>query len=133
MAAFVTAHEGPSKSAKQAATDQLLLMVRQTAELVAPYFMASGATSQLFGKDSMHEVALLLLLLHMQTTCSSTRCTGLTILCCLSWAPATAAPHPAGMGHPLSPSTNSCGQTRVDVSVLRRLFWACCRHVQRLC
>jgi hypothetical protein len=42
MAAFVTAHEGPSKSAKQAATDQLLLMVRQTAELVAPYFMASG-------------------------------------------------------------------------------------------
>lgn len=42
MAAFVTAHEGPGKSAKQAATDQLLLMVRQTAELVAPYFMASG-------------------------------------------------------------------------------------------
>eukprot|EP00882_Tetradesmus_deserticola_P009822 GHRQ01010379.1.p1 GENE.GHRQ01010379.1~~GHRQ01010379.1.p1 ORF type:complete len:506 (+),score=131.29 GHRQ01010379.1:324-1841(+) len=41
IAAFVTAHEGP-KSAKQAATDQLLLMVRQTAELVAPYFMASG-------------------------------------------------------------------------------------------
>jgi hypothetical protein len=46
MAAFVTAHEGPSKSAKQAATDQLLLMVRQTAELVAPYFMASGKVSR---------------------------------------------------------------------------------------
>ncbi|KAF6258194.1 hypothetical protein COO60DRAFT_1693439 [Scenedesmus sp. NREL 46B-D3] len=42
MAAFVAAHEGPTKGAKQAATDQLLLMVRQTAELVAPYFMASG-------------------------------------------------------------------------------------------
>jgi hypothetical protein len=67
MAAFVTAHEGPSKSAKQAATDQLLLMVRQTAELVAPYFMASGEASRTLQRAlyrMCNHPLLLLLLLH---------------------------------------------------------------------
>lgn len=42
IGAFITAHEGAGKSSRQAATDELLLMVRQTAELIGPYFMASG-------------------------------------------------------------------------------------------
>lgn len=42
LGAFITAHESGDKGARTAATDELLLMVRQTAEVVGPYFMASG-------------------------------------------------------------------------------------------
>eukprot|EP00879_Flechtneria_rotunda_P016930 GHRR01017724.1.p1 GENE.GHRR01017724.1~~GHRR01017724.1.p1 ORF type:complete len:443 (+),score=162.76 GHRR01017724.1:567-1895(+) len=39
---LLTCHEGADRSTRQAATDQLLVMVRETAESVGPYFMASG-------------------------------------------------------------------------------------------
>lgn len=43
LGAFMTAHESVDAGARTAAVDELLLRVRQTAELVGPYFMASGA------------------------------------------------------------------------------------------
>lgn len=42
VAAFVTSHQAVQKGDRQAAGDGLLVMVRRTAEMVAPYFMASG-------------------------------------------------------------------------------------------
>lgn len=40
---FATAHEGGSPAARAAATSALLQRCRATAELMAPYFLASGA------------------------------------------------------------------------------------------
>lgn len=42
VASFVTSHQAAEKSDRQAAADDLLVMVRKTAEMLAPYFMASG-------------------------------------------------------------------------------------------
>lgn len=42
VASFVTSHQAAAKSERQAAADELLVMVRRTAEMLGPYFMASG-------------------------------------------------------------------------------------------
>lgn len=42
VASFVTSHQAAQKSDRQAAADELLVMVRKTAEMLGPYFMASG-------------------------------------------------------------------------------------------
>eukprot|EP00775_Hariotina_reticulata_P006829 gene6829-7046_t len=64
IAAFLTSHESVDRSSRQAATDELLLMVRKTAELIGPYFMASGkhgrqggpeATASLDLPDTSHQ------------------------------------------------------------------------------
>jgi hypothetical protein len=47
VASFVTSHQAATKPERQAAADELLVMVRRTAETLAPYFMASGGRSYL--------------------------------------------------------------------------------------
>lgn len=42
VASFLTSHQAAQKSERQAAADELLVMVRRTAEMLGPYFMASG-------------------------------------------------------------------------------------------
>lgn len=42
IASFVTSHQAVQKNDRQAAADELLVMVRRTAEMLGPYFMASG-------------------------------------------------------------------------------------------
>lgn len=42
IASFVTSHQAVQKHDRQAAADELLVMVRRTAEMLGPYFMASG-------------------------------------------------------------------------------------------
>lgn len=48
IASFVTSHQAAAKPERQAAADDLLGMVRRTAETLGPYFMASGGLSQLY-------------------------------------------------------------------------------------
>lgn len=42
VGAFMSSHQAARKSEREAAADELLVMVRRTAEMLGPYFMASG-------------------------------------------------------------------------------------------